>query len=164
MKQWITAAALSLVVALVLLGHSLIAGATRQPVLAGPLYTPWQLAVGGQFSHLRLGQRFRLRGAIWSTSAAQTRAGLFDSLSRTNGTGIAIVFGPADSLQAMLHRLPLVGASLPHTADHPITDRIVTFQVELVRAVLSSPIALLDYQAYNSRMAARPDHRPQSAR
>ncbi len=133
-----------LVIALALLIGALI-GSTRQlTAMRGPTYTPsqvsitgasWQVSVRGTSHPLQLGQHFYVRGAIWSISTPHPEvAGVFDSMSRNNATGIVVALGPKDRLRDMLRRLPLVGSilSLPPTADHPLIGRVATYRVALV--------------------------------
>ncbi len=157
MKRWIVGVAL---VVLLLIAGIVVAGAVRPPTATGPTYTvgqslsraPWQrlrwrnCIVWGQ-QCLRLGQSVRVRGVLQpipnGRSATPLEGSLFGTAaSATHGVGLAVYYGPPDSLVARLRAVPLIARliPLPPTADHPLLGRLATYRLHVIRCQTFDPL------------------------
>ena len=146
-------AALVLLLLIAALGAvAVVAVAVRQPTATGPVLTVREYLSGPSGGNaqplryrLRLNQVIRLRGVLQPPDVRQNPspmgAVLYDAASYA-GEGVAIYYGPSDSLAARLRGLPLLArlVPLPPTADRPLLGQMATYRLRAIRCTDIHPV------------------------
>lgn len=114
------------------------------PSPSGSIYTPTQLLSTSVAIPMRNGAVVRLRGVlICHGSGIAAVCVLTDPDANTTTTAVLkIGLGAPNPLLSPLRRLPLVGALVPSTPDHPVTAKVATYTVS--SRICPSPHALCE--------------------
>lgn len=123
---------IALLVSAVIVGISTMVPRTTY---SGPTYTPHTLVTFFHFHPALLGQPghvFQVHGALTPTMEnGLPRYLLHDAADNALGSGMWIAPGPANPFIAFLRGVPLLGAVIPPTPDHPVTERPVTYSIRI---------------------------------
>ncbi len=114
----------------------------------GTIYTPYMLIMRGRINTVTSGQTIQIKGVLRTFTPDLKGSFHIDAeisdVQPTTGANAAIIGlgvrrGVASPL-SILHQIPLIQSLAPPTADYPITGRVATYRVLLVRCITSCPL------------------------